>query len=188
MASLVYVDCGHGLRVGPEEPWTGGQEAWVLISAVATHLGAFSCLDCSFPTAKGEWEGGTGWSPRFLPALRRGLTGGRLPGGGGEGGRHLGHWNGIKADSSLPAAGLPYHGVETPSSLGTTRESGNRGPAQCFREGTNVFSWEVAARPCAISLCLAQWQLPRSAQSGCGQPPSIPGDSWSPPSLSSSED
>ena len=92
--------------------------------------------------------------------------------------RRFGHRNGIKADSSLPAAGLPHHGVFTPASLGTARENGDRGPAQCFREGTNVFRWEVAPRPCAISLCLAWWQLLRSAQSGCGQPPSIPGDSW----------
>lgn len=84
---------------------------WGLKSPGLGPGGLGSHLSCSHPpwglllsglqTAKGEWEGGTGWSPSFLPALRRGLTGGRLPGGGGEGGGGFGHRNGIKAASSL---------------------------------------------------------------------------------------
>lgn len=154
-----------------------------------------SHLSCSHPpwglllsglqTAKGEWEGGTGWSPSFLPALRRGLTGGRLPGGGGEGGGGFGHRNGIKSASSLPA-GLPYHDVVTPSSLGTARESGNQGPAQCFREGTNVFRWEVATRPCAWPSGSSPG-LHRVAVVSPINPRRQLGV-WSPPSISSSED
>ena len=40
--------------MGPEEPWAGGQEAWVLISAAATHLGAFSCLGCRLQKGSGK--------------------------------------------------------------------------------------------------------------------------------------
>lgn len=168
MASTVCIECGVGGRLGPK-PWARSQEAsW----------GAFSRLDCGFPICERGAGRGTGWSPRSLPALRKGLPGGRLPGGGEQGGRGLGIGMGWRL--ALPSLVWATYLV---SDLAENRVSNRARPSAPGRELTGSGGrWPPG---CVRVLRPGPTSALQSGQRGCGQfPPTNPrrkSGAWSSP-------
>lgn len=75
---------------GPKRPGPGASRPGFSSQLQPPIPGAVFVWVAVSPSVSEGWGGGAGLSPRSLPALGRGLPGGRLPGGGELGGRGLG--------------------------------------------------------------------------------------------------